>query len=431
MTEIRTHDALQKVVREQVESTPVLDLHTHLYEAAFGPLLLRGPEELITYHYLQAETNRVLGDLSPAAFMALGKAEQARRIWQELFVQRSPLSEAGRGVVTALRRLGLAQGRPGHAKPALGVAEARDYDGALARFAGLSADEHIDLVFRAANVSAVVMTNDPLNPAEAEVWNAGKKRDGRFRAALRIDPVLLDWTATYARLQALGYAVDRDLPEATFPEIARFLKDWARKMQAAYMAVSLPPTFAVPEDSFTGRILTRAVLPACRELGIPFAMMIGVCKRVLPELGDAGDAEGLADLSAVRYLCREYPQNKFLLTVLARENHHEAVVLARKFRNLHLFGCWWFNNNPSIVEEITRERLEMLGTSFTPQHSDARVLDQLVYKWTHSRRVIAGALLEKYGYLIDEGWYPTEEEVARDVRMLMGGEFERFLKVQL
>jgi len=36
-------------------------------------------------------------------------------------------------------------------------------------------------------------------------------------------------------------------------------------------------------------------------------------------------------------------------------------------------------------------------------------------------------LVEKYGYLIDAGWYPTEEEVARDVAMLVGGEFERFL----
>jgi hypothetical protein len=63
----------------------------------------------------------------------------------------------------------------------------------------------------------------------------------------------------------------------------------------------------------------------------------------------------------------------------------------------------------------------------TPQHSVARVLDQLVYKWAHSRRVIAHVLVEKYGYLIEEGWYPTEDEIGRDVAMLLGGEFERFL----
>ena len=36
---------------------------------------------------------------------------------------------------------------------------------------------------------------------------------------------------------------------------------------------------------------------------------------------------------------------------------HELVVAARKFGNLMPFGCWWFLNNPSVVEEITRERL--------------------------------------------------------------------------
>lgn len=413
MKEIHDSETLRGVVQRTVDETPALDIHTHIYSEAFGRLLLRGPEELITYHYLQAETNRVLADRSPAQFMAMAKGEQARLVWQKLFVERSPVSEAARGVVTALRRLG--------------VADTRDYEAALARFASLSPAEHIDLVFRAANVRGVVMTNDPLNPAERAVWESGGARDSRFRAALRIDPLLIDWPATAGRLAGLGYAVDRDLPEATYTEIARFLKEWVVKMQPVYMAASLPYTFILPDDSACGRVLTRAVLPTCRELGLPFAMMIGVKRRVMPELGDGGDGLGVANLDAIDYLCRSYPENKFLLTVLSRENQHQAAVLARKFRNLHLFGCWWFNNNPSIVEEITRERVEMLGTSFTAQHSDARVLDQLTYKWAHSRRVIAQVLVEKYGYLIDAGWYPTEEEVARDVAMLVGGEFERFL----
>ena len=65
-------------------------------------------------------------------------------------------------------------------------------------------------------------------------------------------------------------------------------------------------------------------------------------------------------------------------------------MAARKFRNLMAFGCWWFLNNPSLVDEITRMRLELIGLSMIPQHSDARVLDQVVYKWAHSRSVIAG-----------------------------------------
>ncbi len=62
-------------------------------------------------------------------------------------------------------------------------------------------------------------------------------------------------------------------------------------------------------------------------------------------------------------------------------------MLGRKFGNLHVYGCWWFCNQPSIIESTTRMRLEMLGTAFTAQHSDARVLEQVLYKWAHSRQV--------------------------------------------
>jgi hypothetical protein len=101
-------------------------------------------------------------------------------------------------------------------------------------------------------------------------------------------------------------------------------------------------------------------------------------------------------------------------------------VLARKFRNLHVFGCWWFTNTPSIIDDMTRMRLELLGTSFTPQHSDARVLDQIIYKWQHSRIVIAEALGDKYVDLLRSGWACSEEEIRRDVECLFGGEFLRF-----
>ena len=67
------------------------------------------------------------------------------------------------------------------------------------------------------------------------------------------------------------------------------------------------------------------------------------------------------------------------------------------------FGCWWFLNNPSIVEEMTRERLEMLGTSFIPQHSDARVLEQVIYKWRNTRRTLAPILANAYHLLAEDG----------------------------
>ncbi|HXT40678.1 MAG TPA: hypothetical protein VN887_11755 [Candidatus Angelobacter sp.] len=112
--------------------------------------------------------------------------------------------------------------------------------------------------------------------------------------------------------------------------------------------------------------------------------------------------------------------------MLSRENQHELCVLARKFRNLHVFGCWWFTNVPSVAEEMTRMRLELIGLSVTPQQSDARVLDQLVYKWSHFREILARVLADKYADLRRVGWEPTTADIERDVGELFGGAFERF-----
>ena len=156
-------------------------------------------------------------------------------------------------------------------------------------------------------------------------------------------------------------------------------------------------------------------------------MMIGSRLRVNPALHDAGDMVGKADIASVVNLCREFPNNKFMVTMLARENQHELCVAARKFGNLMVFGCWWFLNNPSLIEEIERMRFELLGTSFIPQHSDARVLDQLVYKWEHSRRILAKVLTDKYTDLADTGFQLSSQHIMRDVRLLLADNFEEFL----
>ena len=95
--------------------------------------------------------------------------------------------------------------------------------------------------------------------------------------------------------------------------------------------------------SGAGFILKKASLSALAAFGL-FALMIGVRRRVNPALRLAGDAGGRADMRSLENLCRDFPDNRFLVTVLSRENQHELCVYARKFRNLMPFGCWWFLN---------------------------------------------------------------------------------------
>jgi hypothetical protein len=170
------------------------------------------------------------------------------------------------------------------------------------------------------------------------------------------------------------------------------------------------------------------MLPLARERSLPVALMIGVRRLVNPPLRAAGDGLGIASVRAVENLARDNPDLQFLATVIARENQNELAVASLKFPNLRVFGCWWFMNNPGFIEEITRMRLELLGTGFIPQHSDCRVVDQLLYKWDHSRAVIAGVLAEKYGLLLDAGYKLTEERIKNDVDLLFRGNIEKWIR---
>jgi len=406
---LRDREELRREVSEVVGAAPVFDMHTHLYAPEFGALGLSGIDELLTYHYLVAETFRS-AEVGYEAFWRMGKSEQADLVWRTLFVENTPVSEAARGVVTVLDAFGLDTA-------AEDLTEAREF------FRGRDAARHLGRVLELAGVTDVVMTNDPFDEREARVWEGGAGVDGRFHAALRMDGLLNDWGGAADALAARGYEVDRGMSGRTAAEVRRFLDLWVGRMRPLYMAVSLPDDFEYPADDARGRVIREVVLPTAREHGLPFALMVGVRRGVNPALRVAGDGLGRADASAVERLCAENPEVRFLSTFLSRENQHELCVSARKFQNLLPFGCWWFLNNPSIIKEITRERLELLGASFVAQHSDARVLEQLVYKWGHSRRVIADALYESYERLLESGRAVTRAEIERDAARLFDRNF--------
>jgi len=415
MSQLNDLTAVQAAAREAVQRTTITDIHTHVFPPAHGELLLWGVDELLTYHYLVAELFTVAPrELRPEAFWKLSKSEQADLVWEHVFRRHGALSEAARGAITTLNALGL-------------DVAGRDLRPIRKWFAEQDAESYLRRVFELAGIDYAVMTNNPFVAAEAEGWTQGLPCPDRLKTALRIDPLLLDWPAATKTMTEQGYETGDELAEVSVAEARRFLTDWAKRIDAVYMAASLPNDFRYPADDTLSTVLREVVVPAAVELGIPLAMMIGVRKRVNPALRDGGDGVGSCDVAAVQHLCREFPDAKFLVTVLSRPDHHELCVLARKFGHLHVFGCWWFNNNPSIIDELTRMRLELLGTTFTCQHSDARVLDQLIYKWSHTRTIVADVMADKYRDLFLAGWRPTQEEIQRDVRAIFGGSFEEFL----
>src|SRR5213596_1124468 len=113
---------IQDVVTRAIQQQPVVDMHTHLYPPTFGTtlpgrsgradpagLLLWGIDELLTYHYLVAEVFRIVPAtrLPYEQFWKMSKRQQADHIWQHLFIERAPISEACRGVLTTIQKLGL------------------------------------------------------------------------------------------------------------------------------------------------------------------------------------------------------------------------------------------------------------------------------------------------------------------------------------
>ncbi|MDW7675893.1 MAG: glucuronate isomerase, partial [Bacillota bacterium] len=210
MTSISDKAVLKQVIEDIVATTEVTDIHTHIYSEAFNELLLYGVDELITYHYLIAEYFRY-STMSYDDFFKLSKREQADLIWQTLFIDHSPISEAHRGVLTVLAKLGL-------------DVESRDLAAYRAYFDKMSKEEYINKVFELSGVKEVVMTNDPFDPLEKPIWDSVGNQDSRFKAALRVDPLLNTYDESYLQLQQWGYTVDKGLDDRSIEEVKRFLK---------------------------------------------------------------------------------------------------------------------------------------------------------------------------------------------------------------
>lgn len=382
-----------------IQKQPIVDLHTHLFASNFSSHCLWGVDELLGYHYLTAEFLRAQPQITPEQFYSWPQSKRSNEIWKALFVDRAPVSEATAGVATVLSALGL---NP-HAT-SLNEARAHDRD--------TNASSQIDRVLALSGVSKLCMTNDPHDPDEIRHWLDGSFSDNRFIPVLRLDQIL-----------KRGDDKGDKSPSA----IRAFMEKWIGIMNPAYMAISLPPDFTYPGRSPEAAFISDCVVPIAQKFNLPFAMMIGVKRAVNAKLLAAGDASGRADVSSVQYLADQFPDVNFLVTTLARENAHEVAILARKFTNVKPFGCWWFLNNPSIIEEITDFRLEMLGTDMVPQHSDARILEQLLYKWRHSRHIIATSLSKRYDALERNGYKVTDAQIARDAHALLAGNAELWI----
>ncbi len=403
---------IRAAVRKALAALTLDDFHTHFYSPNMvgsdgKPLLLTSLEDLLTYHYLVCEVVRV-AKMTVDSFNKLEKREKAKLIWDELFQKRSPVTEAALGVATALHRLG--------------ISIRTDYETLEAAYAKASKGDFVSKVFKLAGIRSVYQTNDPLDPNEVGNWTAAPvEMDPRFHTVLRLDSAIGGkFAENVPKLVALGYEVTANLTDRTKAELRRYLEEWTAKLNPTYLAISLPPEFSYPTsgNGNASAILRDVVLPFARQRNLPVALMIGVRRQVNPDLGQAGDGYGRTDVRSLEELAKANPDIRFYVTLLHRDDQHPLIVAARKFKNIVPFGTWWFVNIPEVVKEITAMRIEALGFSFIPWHSDSRHLVHLLYKRKHFERALCDVLVTRYELLAEVDGLVNQDIIDRDVAEL-------------
>ena len=386
-----------------INNTPIFDLHTHLFPPQHEGYFLLGFKNLLNYHYLIAELLTAT-NINASIFYSYNDEKKASLIWNELFEKRTPVSEACSGVLSILKELKIELNK----KSFLSICD--EYDNKI------QSDKKI---FDLSNVSSLVMTNNPFDLDEWSLFNNSDWDKKIYLASLRLDDLILNYEETFKK------AKDQTSNQEKSTIIA-YLEKCYFQSNPVYAAVSLNlATFnKILDDS-----MWRDILVWLENKNLPLSLMLGVRRAVNKDFGLAGDGIGDINLKELSTLCTSFPRNKFLVTCLSLNDQHELTVLARKHPNLRIFGFWWFMNQPTIIKQILKMRIDMLGFSFIPQHSDARVSDQLIYKWNHFKKILHPILLEYYQDLLDKNFPISENILQRDINNLLSGNAKNYLGI--
>ena len=399
---ILSSDNISNKLLNIINSAPIFDLHTHLFPPKHEGYFLLGFKNLLNYHYLIAELLTAT-NIDASTFYSYNDEKKASIIWNELFEKRTPVSEACAGVLSILKELNIEINN----KSFLSICD--EYDKKI------QSDKNI---FELSNVSSLVMTNNPFDLDEWSLFNTNDWDKKIYLSSLRLDDLILEYEETIKK------AKDQISNQDNI--IVTYLEKCYSQSNPVYAAVSLNlETFhKIFQDS-----LWKDILVWLENKNLPLSLMLGVKRAVNKDFGLAGDGIGDINLKELSNLCNLFPKNKFLVTCLSLNDQHELTVLARKHPNLKIFGFWWFMNQPTIIKQILKMRIDMLGFSFIPQHSDARVSDQLIYKWSHFKKILHPILLEYYQDLLDKNFPISEAVLQRDINNLLSGNAKNYLGI--
>ena len=430
---------IRPAVEAAMADQPVVDMHTHVYPPAFGTPVPNatgktdpdGPD---------AVGRRRAGDLSLPDRRGLSRRAPDKLPYEAVLEDEQDTSRpttSGSTSSSSARRSPRPAAASSPTLQQLGLDPAPSGLPRLRRyFAEQDPDRYIDRVMELARhrIDHDDQRRLRRQRAAALARRSRRSHDPRFSAVLRIDPLLRDWPAAAAETSRSGATASAaNGATHTVAEARRFLtrldRPDAGHLPGREPAARVPLSGRRRRGERAGQtVLERVILPVCAERGLPFAMMIGSRLRVNPGLREAGDMGGKADVASVTNLCLRLPRQQVLRHHAGPREPARAGRGRPEIRQPDGFRLLVVPEQP-----VARSRrspgcgVELLGTSFIPQHSDARILDQLIYKWDHSRRQIGRVLTEKYEDLLDAGWPLSRSDVERDVRLLLRDNFLDFL----
>lgn len=374
----------KKTLLNIINNTDINDIHTHLFPWGCEDYFLSGLEELLNYHYFTAEFLSA-SEMNPNKFFSLTKSKRAELIWNFLFLDRTPISETSRGLVKIFQFLNIKN------------YENQKYSQVLKKFKSKKY-EYKDIL-KKLKIKKIVMTNNPFDRNEWAIFKKKNLQRNIFSSSIRLDDL--------------------------FKSEKKFTEKKLRVFMTNAIKISNPIYFAISVDGrnikkiFNSKYMKNVIFPMLEKKNIPIMILIGVKRNVNKNFKDSGDGIGNEDCSYLESIVRKNQKIKFLVTHLSDLCQYKLIVLSRKFSNLKLFGFWWFLNQRKMVSNILDQKINLLGFNFIAQHSDARVFEQLIYKWTTFKEILTDVLYEKYNSLEKDGLNISEKKVKRDINKIL------------
>jgi len=172
----------------------------------------------------------------------------------------------------------------------------------------------------------------------------------------------------------------------------------------------------VDEKNQLTSFVIREFLSLIRDSDIVFQLMLGVERPVAgaspPDYAIVvNDPKQLLSLCSVFY---EYSNVKFDVISASRIQTHELNVIAKNYNNVFVSGFWWYSYYPSIINEKTIERLQILPMNkWCAFFSDAYVPEWCFGKSELVKHQLSITLSD----LVDQGYFTMDLalEVARRI----------------